>query len=105
MTQEARILTQARQRLLARLEVLEAQLDGDALSPTWTEYRETLAVLLVLTQHERPGERGELLTTREMAERLGLAPKTLLKHAASGAVRPALKRGKLIRWRGDEAVR
>src|SRR5262245_32800062 len=52
-----------------------------------------------------PGVRGELLTTGQMAERLGIAPKTLLKHKAAGVVRPALQRGKLIRWRGDEATR
>lgn len=52
-----------------------------------------------------PGGRGELLTTAQMAERLGIAPKTLLKHKAAGAVKPALQRGKLIRWKGDEAAR
>ena len=51
-----------------------------------------------------PGRRGELLTTAEMARRCGIATKTLLKHKASGKVRPALQRGKLIRWRGDEVT-
>jgi hypothetical protein len=44
------------------------------------------------------------LTTAEMARRMGIAPKTLLKHKALGKVRPAIQRGKLIRWRGDEAT-
>jgi hypothetical protein len=40
-----------------------------------------------------------------MAKRLGIAAKTLLRHKANGAVRPAQQCGKLIRWRGDELVR
>jgi predicted site-specific integrase-resolvase len=52
-----------------------------------------------------PGAGGELLTTAQMAERLGIKPKTLLRHKSNGAVRPALQRGKLIRWKGDEVVR
>jgi predicted site-specific integrase-resolvase len=39
-----------------------------------------------------------------MAKRLGLSTKTLLKHKKAGAIRPTLQRGKLIRWRGDEAL-
>jgi hypothetical protein len=60
--------------------------------------------LVTVSTHLAPGSRGELLTTQEMAKKLHLAPKTLLKRARRGEVRPALKRGKLIRWRGDEAA-
>jgi hypothetical protein len=52
-----------------------------------------------------PGQHGELLTTAQMASRLGIAPKTLLKHKAAGSIRPALEKGKLVRWRGSEAIR
>jgi hypothetical protein len=97
-------LTRATSRLLARLAVLEAQLDaGDASG--WPAYLTTLDVLLRLAPATAPGAGGELLTTKEMAERLGLAPKTLLKHAKTGAIRPEVRRGKLVRWRGTEALR
>jgi len=56
------------------------------------------AVLLQLA----PGARGELLTTAEMAGRLGITSKTLLRRKSKDKLRPALAKGKLIRWRGDE---
>jgi hypothetical protein len=40
-----------------------------------------------------------------MADRLSVSPKTLLKHKARGDLKPAVQRGKLIRWRGDERPR
>lgn len=89
--------------LAGRLERIEARLDDD--SAAWTEYRDTVRALAAALEHVAPGRRGELLTTEEMAERLGIAPKTLLKHKARGVVRPAMQRGKLIRWRGDEVPR
>lgn len=90
--------------MVDRLADLETRLDaGDAAA--WDAYLPTLTMLLGVLEQVAPGTRGELLTTAQMAERLGIAPKTLLKHAAAGTVRPALKRGKLIRWKGDEAAR
>ena len=62
-------------------------------------------MLLRLPPATAPGAPGELLTTKAMAERLGIAPKTLLKHTKAGAIRPAVHRGKLVRWRGTEALR
>ena len=98
------MLAGARQRLVDRLADLEARLDaGDAAA--WDAYVVTLTALLGVLEQVAPGTRGELLTTAQMAERLGIAPKTLLKHKAAGAVKPALQRGKLIRWKGDEAAR
>lgn len=88
-------------RLLAgRLLVLESKLEtGEA---AWREYREIAGTLALMAPHVTPARRGELLTTAQMAARLGLSSKTLLKHKAAGAIRPALQRGKLLRWRGDE---
>jgi len=37
--------------------------------------------------------------------RLGISSKTLLRQKSAGGIRPALQRGKLIRWRGDEIGR
>jgi hypothetical protein len=89
--------------LTARVESLEARLPDDEAA--WTPYCEALQTLAVVEARLVPGEHGEFLTTAQMAFRLGVKPKTLLRHAAAGAVRPALRRGKLIRWKGDEAPR
>jgi hypothetical protein len=90
--------------LVDHLAEIEARLDGGDAG-AWDAYVATLTALLRVLEQGTPGARGELLTTAQMAERLGIAPKTLLKHAAAGVVRPALKRGKLIRWKGDEVAR
>ena len=71
---------------------------------TWAEYRETLNTLAGVLNHLAPGRRGELLTTAEMAKRLNVTPKTLLKRKAQGDIRPVLERGKFIRWRGTEGL-
>jgi hypothetical protein len=71
----------------------------------WAAYLDTARVLAALLAHVPPERRDALLTTAEMAARLNVTPKTLLRRKARGDVRPVLQRGKLIRWRGDEAVR
>jgi hypothetical protein len=90
--------------LSERLADLEARLRGGD-EAAWEPYLATLTTLAAVLPHVAPGARGEMLTTAQMAARLGVAPKTLLKHKAAGAVKPALQRGKLIRWKGDEAAR
>jgi hypothetical protein len=97
-------LERSAQLLALRLEHLEARLQDDDTA-LWAEYRATAAVLAQVFAHVAPGRRGELLTTKAMAERLSIAPKTLLAQKARGQIRPALQRGKYIRWRGDEASR
>jgi hypothetical protein len=92
-------------RLAGRLETLEVRVDGDVGGDVWREYAELAVALATVMAQIEPGARGELITTAQMAERLGIKPKTLLKHKAAGAVKPALQRGRLIRWRGDEAAR
>jgi hypothetical protein len=98
-------LARATQLLEARLVELEAKVREGADDPTWQAFSHTAMALAQISAQVAPGSQGELLTTREMAERLGLAPKTLLKHAAAGTVRPAVRKGKLIRWKGDEVPR
>lgn len=68
----------------------------------WARYLGTLQGLVAVLARLDAHSPAHLLTTGEMAERLGLAASTLLKHARNGKTRPALKAGKLIRWRGDE---
>ncbi len=78
---------------------MEAALDGGD-EAAWSQYLSTVGALTAtLTQLGPRG--GDLLTTAEMAARMGISAKTLLKHKARGIVRPALQRGKLIRWRAD----
>ncbi len=89
--------------LSARLDTLEDRLEADELA--WSAYCEAARALAAVAGHLEPGARGELLTTQEMAQRLGLSAKTLRRHVAGGVVKPALHRGKLIRWRGDEVPR
>ena len=86
---------------VAQLEELVSQGDEAA----WVSYLATLDTLVHVLEHVTPGRRGELLTTSQMAARLNVSPKTLLRRKARGDLRPAVQRGKLIRWRGDEVGR
>ncbi len=105
MTRESRaaVLERAAVRLQARAVALEQRLDaGEAV---WGSYGETVRALAAVLPQLDPGSAGELLTTQQMASRLNLSPKTLLRRKARGEVRPALAKGKLLRWRGDEVLR
>ena len=85
--------------LTARVAELEERVRaGDGAA--WPSYLDALRTLAAL---DRP-ERGAMFTTAQMAERLGVTPKSLLRRAARGEIAPALRAGKLIRWRGTEAV-
>jgi len=96
-------LDRVTQRLADRLRDLDDRLDDEP--GLWPEYVGTVRALTAALDHVAPGRRGELLTTAQMAKRYGIAPKTLLKHKANGTIRPAMQRGKFIRWKGDEAIR
>jgi excisionase family DNA binding protein len=93
-------LERAARRLAARLGDLEARLDDERV---WPEYIATAAALAQVAAQTTPGSRSELLTTRQLAERLNLSPKTVLKRARRGEIQPALRKGKLIRWHRDAA--
>ena len=100
----SRQLAAAMALLVARIAVLEDRIRaGDEAA--WEPYLSALNTLITVLDGSSPGGRGEMLTTSQMASRLGIAPKTLLKHKAAGAVKPALQRGRLIRWKGDERPR
>jgi hypothetical protein len=102
---QCRSIVQRSLRLLTtRLATFEARLEcGDETA--WPEYRDTLGTLVELLSALQPERQGAFLTTAEMAQRLQITPKTLLKRKRNGDVRPAFERGKLIRWRGDETAR
>ncbi len=103
LTAATATLTRAARRLSARLEELERKLDADD-EAAWLEYRDSAVALATITAQLRPEATGQLLSTEEMASRLNIAPKTLLRRKARGEIRPALQRGRLIRWRGDEKL-
>jgi hypothetical protein len=97
--------------LLRRLEALQARLEaGD--DAAWDEYRDVLRTLAAVAQAATPGAAAECLTTKQMAERLNVSVKTLLRHKAAGKIRPAVeaggrakgKGGKLLRWTGRETL-
>jgi hypothetical protein len=92
-------LTRAYHRVAGRIVELEERLEADPSA--WSEFY--IAVHALAAIEPRLGH-GDMLTTGMMAQRLGLSVKTLLKHKKSGAIQPAVVRGKLIRWRGNEAL-
>jgi len=99
-------VTRALPLLEARLVELEARVRAG--EDIWGEYVATLHAVLTITARTTPGANGELLTTREMAARVGLSPKTLLRRKKAGLVKPVQlgQRGRgAIRWRGDEVAR
>lgn len=97
------VLERSASLLAARLAELEAELaDNDS---RWADYIATVHALAAIAPSLAPEHGGPLLTTAQMAERLGISAKTLLRQKSTGGIRPAVQRGKLIRWRGDEIAR
>jgi hypothetical protein len=95
------VLQRSASVLATRLATLEIELEGGEES-RWPDYIAVVHALAAIVPSLAPENGGALLTTAEMAERLGISSKTLLRQKAAGGLRPALQRGKLIRWRGDE---
>ena len=90
MTAARAALVRAANRLVVRLADLETRLDaGDDV---WSAYAATVEHLVRLDQHLAS---VGLLTTQEMADRLAIAPKTLLRRKKKGQIRPAFQHGRL----------
>ena len=101
MTPLTLVLSRAERRLIDRLEQLESQLDAG--ENVWTEYLATITALATLPAR---GDRvGELLTTKELAARLSVSPKTLLRRKKANQIAPALQLGKrgraALRWKAQ----
>lgn len=97
------VLQRTARTITARLSTLQARIDaGD--DTAWSDYCQSAATLAAIVPNLSPDRSGPLLTTAEMAWRFGVAPKTLLKHAAAGRIKPAVRRGKLYRWNGAETL-
>jgi excisionase family DNA binding protein len=94
-------LERAQLRLVGRLDKLEECLAaGDEAA--WASYCEVVAALaVVVTAQTAPGASGQLLTTRQLAERLQLSPRTVRRKVKAGELTPvrlgARGRG-AVRW-------
>jgi helix-turn-helix protein len=103
LTALAPVMERATVRLVERLARLEQRLDADEES-VWRAYVETARALAMLLLVPSPSNHA-LLTTDEMAARMGISPKTLLKRRRQGLELPALQHGRLLRWRADQVGR
>lgn len=67
------------------------------------EYRENAVALATLATLAE--QRGDLVSTRQLAERLGVSARTIRRRRKAGELKPALELGKrVLRWRPDAAV-
>jgi hypothetical protein len=98
MTPAHLALVRAVTRFVEKIEKLEPRLDDPE---SWREYSNLVMVLAAIAPQIRPEVTGELLTTADMAARLGIAPKTLLKKRKKGEITPA----KILGKRGRAALR
>lgn len=94
-------LQKAERTLVRRVEELEARVQAGEVA-LWPDYLEAVKALAAIAPALTPENGGPMLTTGEMAARLGVAPKTLLRHKARGRIHPAVEKGKLLRWNGSE---
>jgi len=91
----------AASRLVARLAVLEGQLDaGD--EEAWSDYLAAARTLAAIWPLVAPGQ--QLLTTAELAAQLGVSVKTVRRRRSLGILHPALEHGRLVRWRADQGL-
>jgi hypothetical protein len=94
------VLRRVEVKLVERLEQLEGRLrDEPAL---WCEYARLGAALATIAGAIAPGAGGRLMTTAELAESLGVSPKTILRKRKAGELTPALELGRrgrgALRW-------
>ena len=104
MTPAHLALVRLSNHIVERLQKLEVQLDGGD-PEVWREYLHLGTALAAIVPQTVPGVDGGLLSTSEMASRLGVSSKTLLRRKANGKVTPATitgKRGRAaFRWRAQ----
>jgi len=101
MTALSVALARAARLIEARLIEIEAHLhEGDAV---WADYFATVKIALEIEARLTPGGHGELISTADLAKRLNLSPKTILRRKKAGTLRPAIAVGKLIRWKAEAA--
>lgn len=94
-------MDRAYRRLAKRVEMLEVGLDAEPA--TWPEYIAAVNALTALVPCLNANVGDELLTTKQLAERLGVDERTVRRHQKAGLLRPAVKAGRVVRWRPDIA--
>jgi hypothetical protein len=98
------VLRRALPLLEARAVEFEGRVRGGD-ETAWPGYLRVLSCLAAILAQAEP-RAGELLTTAELAARMGVAPKTLLRRRARGEIQAVQlgKRGRAaLRWRADAA--
>ena len=101
-------LRRTQDRLQARLMTLECRLAADPENEAaWRDYVTALDVFLRLEDRlgHQDGNGRAVLTTKEMAERLGISVKTLLARKAKGQIKPSITHGKALSWRFEDAIK
>ncbi|MBI4382370.1 MAG: hypothetical protein HY574_14425 [candidate division NC10 bacterium] len=88
--------------LSKRLHQLEQQI-REGSNAAWPEYAQIAQALATI--HAKNEQPAEYLSTRQMAARLGVSPKTLLRRKRRGQLAPAIQVGRLIRWQAGEPLR
>lgn len=84
-------------RLVEHLRELEPRLDAG--EDCWTAYETAAVALAQLEATMAPGAVGRLLTSRELADKMGISTRTLRRHKAAGRLAPAATLGRTARWR------
>jgi hypothetical protein len=99
-------LAGAERRLLGRIQQLERRLEETAEAELWTSWIEAIVALAQLARDRAASKRqGEsLMTTAELAQRLNVSSKTVLRARKAGAFTPVLARGRVIRWAADSVL-
>ena len=105
-------IERAERRVLARVQALEAQLDATDGDGLWTAYIEAVQALVVLVRDRQKQEPVRLLTTKELAQRMGVNERTIRRQRQAGILSPTFigdrrsTRGRcLIRWNADAVLR
>lgn len=104
MTLAARVALQKAEKLLVRhVEDLEARVQAGEVA-LWPDYQEAVKALAAIAPALTLENGGALLKTEEMAQRLNVSVKTLLRHRAKGRIQAAVAKGNLLRWSGQERL-
>ena len=89
--------------LVKRLSQLTERLQAGE-EAVWGEFLSVVQALVALSECTAPEKRGSMLTTAEMASRLNMSVKTLLRTKAQGKILPAIANGKQLKWSGQERL-
>ncbi len=103
MTNRSLLLERAAERIERRLLALDRVVEAGDTS-AWPDYLATAAALAALEPTTRPEKTGRLLTTQEMARKLGVSSRTVLRKRKRGELTPAVQLGRrgraALRWSG-----